>query len=645
MPRLGELLVSAGVLTAAQVDRALRAQVMWGARFGTNLIELGFIDLDTLSSYLGKQYSQPAALARHFEKVDRDLQRMLHPDLAEMYTCMPLVRVGANKADVVLAASSPLTKKACARIADELEVEPEHLIVALAAELRIRYQLERVYNIARPARLMRSPGKTIPPFPAFDSTEPDETLDGDELLEVSTDDVKATAPLLATYKAPAAAPSALSPRGQLVPVPTLDDDLSVDVDMGDSGARPMPEAPVAKAPPPVVAKAPPPVVAKAARPVAQPAPIAPTPQPQAKTLDDLKARLAKAAPKPPSTEPAHVDAKAAAPVSVYDAETKPVATPSIAKHVEATPAPKLVEAKTLDTKSGAPVSVHDIETKPIEYPTAKKPLAPNLEARPATVPEPMTLQLDDNAIPQSRDEEESGAIAAPHPRAAALQDLDALDNEIDDALSIPHAVEEEPSSGRERRKYVRTIGEGKEATPPTLGRIAIRRVSAAAREAADASSGNTIGEATRAIRRANNRERVAELCVDTVFRFAQSAAAASILVVRGQVATSWKGFIRDGSPPPEIAVPLDQPGLLPKAVHRNATVRSPSTDLSPIDQLLMVSLAQKSGDLVVVPVSISKQVMCVIALVTESDGPIATAESVAAAAGAAFARLMRDASR
>ncbi|MGE3768388.1 MAG: hypothetical protein AB7L94_39425, partial [Kofleriaceae bacterium] len=157
--------------------------------------------------------------------------------------------------------------------------------------------------------------------------------------------------------------------------------------------------------------------------------------------------------------------------------------------------------------------------------------------------------------------------------------------------------------------------------------------------------GNTLGQATRAIRRATNRDRVAELCVDTLFRFAPSCAAASLMVVRGQVATTWKGFIRDGSTPPEIAVPLDQPGLIPKAVHRNTTVRAPSTDLGPIDQLLMVSLAQKTGDMVIVPISIAKQVMCVIALVTDTDAPIATAESVAAGAGAAFARLMRDASR
>ena len=71
----GELLVAAGLVTPEQVEQALRAQVMWGARLGTNLIELGFVDLDALSTALGRQHALPAALARHFEKADAELQR------------------------------------------------------------------------------------------------------------------------------------------------------------------------------------------------------------------------------------------------------------------------------------------------------------------------------------------------------------------------------------------------------------------------------------------------------------------------------------------------------------------------------------------------------------------------------------------
>lgn len=760
MARLGELLVAAGLLTTDQVDRALRAQVMWGARLGTNLIELGFIDLDTLSTVLAQQHGLPAALARHFERVDRDLQRSLHADVAEMYTVLPLVRV--RDRDIVLASSSPLTKKAQARIADELAVEPEHIISAIAAELRMRYQLERVYNIQRPARFMRSPGKTIPPFPVFDVDEA-ESIDED-LLEVEveapagTGDVKSTEPFLATYTAPPARTPSIPPPTleHKKPVPTVDEMAGVDIDMDDSSARvpaAKPASPIGNLPyttpslpvpgvEPVVLK---PRTADVKTGVAVPTPPStpiPTRIPASENeiatvpvskLDEREVSLegeapvrpsapivkaepgfvkpvpsAKPKPEPPKTKWASVakfDAiaaedsalEAAIPEVVTDAQTRPASVPSIAKPLVIAPkadAPKRDDETKPATPPPAPAPA------PVPVPSVPRPASaipsivpkknqttpgvvvprPPAKVEPVVAkPEPATpaagkrasksTEVDaawgtedpksalfaghdagapdgatSDAIPRPprAPTEDSGAIAIP---VHNLADLDALSAEVDDALSIPEAVDDDRSSGRERRRYVRTITDtpSESERSHSLGRIAIRRLAIAA--APSEADGNTLGQATRAIRRATNRDRVAELCVDTLFRFAPSCAAASLMVVRGQVATTWKGFIRDGSTPPEIAVPLDQPGLIPKAVHRNTTVRAPSTDLGPIDQLLMVSLAQKTGDMVIVPISIAKQVMCVIALVTDTDAPIATAESVAAGAGAAFARLMRDASR
>ena len=106
MARLGELLVASGLLTTEQIEQALRAQVMWGARLGTNLIELGFIDLDQLSTALGQQHGMPAALARHFEKVDRELQLLLSPDVAHKLTCVPLMRVGTDRKVVIASCST-----------------------------------------------------------------------------------------------------------------------------------------------------------------------------------------------------------------------------------------------------------------------------------------------------------------------------------------------------------------------------------------------------------------------------------------------------------------------------------------------------------------------------------------------------------
>ena len=159
-------------------------------------------------------------------------------------------------------------------------------------------------------------------------------------------------------------------------------------------------------------------------------------------------------------------------------------------------------------------------------------------------------------------------------------------------------------------------------------------------------AGATLGEATRAIRRSTDRDRVAELVVDTLDRFAPGCDAAMLLVIRGDTAIGWKGFSRAGSVLARARGADGRAGLVPRAAELNVTLRGTAGDLGAIDQLLLDARSARSdGDLVVVPIAIADQVMCVIAIATAADAPIACAEPIAAAAGAAFARLMRDASR
>jgi hypothetical protein len=90
---------------------------------------------------------------------------------------------------------------------------------------------------------------------------------------------------------------------------------------------------------------------------------------------------------------------------------------------------------------------------------------------------------------------------------------------------------------------------------------------------------------------------------------------------------------------------MEAGGLVPLAIEQNVTVRKPCSELDPIDRLLLASLGRQTGDLVVVPISIATQVMCVIAIAAAAHAPLETAEAIATAAGTAFARLIRNASR
>lgn len=446
--------MAAGLVTAEQVVQALRAQVLWGGRLGTNLVELHHLELDPLSKVLGRQHHLPAVLARHFEKADPELQRLVSPEIAERFSCVPLLRMGPER-HVLIASLAPLHDQQLAIIADELGVEVARLVPAVAAELRIRYQLERVYRIRRTARFLRARGKTIPPFPSF----------------------------------------------QVLPVQA---DLELDL---------------------------------------------------------------------------------AAP--------------------------------------GLPISTREMEVY--------RPPPPDAGA---------------DAAPPGHDDLIPVEVEAPAPPGA--DDLDDLSQHavLEDELAVPAGPIEDEASARQRRSYVRTIADALSSDSERqalLGRIAIRKVAVGSAPRIMACA--TLGEATRAIRRSTDRDRVAELVIDTLDRFAPACEAAILLVIRGATAIGWKGFQRAGGGLGEIAVPMEEGGLLPRAVELNVTLRRTSGELDAIDRLLLASLGRTGGDLVVVPISIADQVMCAIAITTAENAPIACAEPIAAAAGAAFARLMRDATR
>ncbi|HEY1547713.1 MAG TPA: hypothetical protein VGG28_07835 [Kofleriaceae bacterium] len=431
MARLGELLVAAGLLDADKLEQGLRAQIVWGGRLGTNLVELGFIDLDQLSSMLGRLHGMPAALARHFDKADPMLQRRILPELADKHSFVPLVELMGGK--IAIACMDCPDDESLAEIASELGISSADLVVSIAAEQRMRYQLERVYNIARAARYLRSRGKSIPPFPEF---------------------------------------------GDFSDEPDSDVEIPIDWEV-------------------------------------------PTEPP----------------PKPPE------------------------------------PAKKFVD-------------------------------------RPPTQP-------------------------------------DALAALIDRAISAAPAAAE--PAGRERRSYVKTLadepsparGDAHEPPPPAnaLGRIAIRKVAIAQHDDPPG-----LPDIAKAIRRSDHRDRVAELVLEAVEQFVPGCEAAAVLVVRGDTATTWLHFARSGAPLPDVAVPIDEPGLIPRALAATSSVRAPAGKLAALDRALLQALGA-DGELVVVPIAIAGKALCVIACAVEPGTPIADIETIATSAGTAFARLMRDASR
>ncbi len=93
--RLGQLLVSANMITDEQLKRALAVQQKDGGRLGSNLVKLGFIDEDKLIIFLSKQYGIPAVNLQELE-IDQGLCKLIPSDVVQKYQIMPINRTGAT---------------------------------------------------------------------------------------------------------------------------------------------------------------------------------------------------------------------------------------------------------------------------------------------------------------------------------------------------------------------------------------------------------------------------------------------------------------------------------------------------------------------------------------------------------------------
>src|SRR5215216_130209 len=91
--RIGELLISEGLISREQLQRALDEQRASGTRVGYNLVKLGFIKETELTKILARQYRMPAVDLTRFN-VDPRIAKLIPADLAIKHLVLPLKRDG-----------------------------------------------------------------------------------------------------------------------------------------------------------------------------------------------------------------------------------------------------------------------------------------------------------------------------------------------------------------------------------------------------------------------------------------------------------------------------------------------------------------------------------------------------------------------
>ena len=151
--RIGEMLVEAGILSRQQLEEALNAQLIYGGKLGTNLVEHGFVTEEFLTSFLSKQCNVPAMDAKDLEDIPAEVIAMVPRELAERHRVIPFKR-DKRRLDVVLL--DPTNLKAI----DELSFKSGLLIRPyVGPEVLIARGLERYYQVTRARRYIQVVGE------------------------------------------------------------------------------------------------------------------------------------------------------------------------------------------------------------------------------------------------------------------------------------------------------------------------------------------------------------------------------------------------------------------------------------------------------------------------------------------------------
>jgi Type II secretion system (T2SS), protein E, N-terminal domain len=153
--KLGTLLLRNAAIGLSQLEAALRNQVLYGGRLGTNLVELGYIDLELLSAYLAELSGFPIATPTLLDQADRALLDKLGADDAHRLRAIPLGYLGEGAAVVAVGLVEPTDVEAIEQVATRLAANVTPYIIP---ELRAVYYLEKLFGLPRLARFVR-PGR------------------------------------------------------------------------------------------------------------------------------------------------------------------------------------------------------------------------------------------------------------------------------------------------------------------------------------------------------------------------------------------------------------------------------------------------------------------------------------------------------
>src|SRR5687768_10637088 len=141
--RIGELLLKERRITPEQLQEALNYQRQHGGKLGFNLVKLGYVKDEEITSLLSKQYGVPSIALSQFE-IDPAVVKLVPAETAQKYQIVPLSRAGAT---LTIAMTDPTNVFAMddIKFMTGYNVEP-----VVASETAVVEAIQKYYGGAKP---------------------------------------------------------------------------------------------------------------------------------------------------------------------------------------------------------------------------------------------------------------------------------------------------------------------------------------------------------------------------------------------------------------------------------------------------------------------------------------------------------------
>ncbi len=150
-PRIGELLVTEGLLTRPELEQALTAQQIYGGRLGTVIVEHGFVHEDDLARLLARQLGVPVVSREDLADVPPDVRALIPQAMAIKYGIVPFrYHEARNRVSVAMADPTNL------QLGDEIQFALGRGTEFFACpEIVLGRALEKYYGVPRKLRYIR----------------------------------------------------------------------------------------------------------------------------------------------------------------------------------------------------------------------------------------------------------------------------------------------------------------------------------------------------------------------------------------------------------------------------------------------------------------------------------------------------------